>query len=298
MKNKYFAYFGAVLCTALWGTAFPLIKLGYERLSISGVNSKLLFAGERFTLAGLIVLLFGLVFYRKLPLPRKGDIAPVASLGLVQTALQYLFAYIGVGLTTASNTSMITGSVSMISILMAAAFFRSDRLTVPKTLGCIIGFAGIIVVNITDIGFGSMTVLGDAIVLLSAFCGAGGNIITKKISKNRDPLTLTAYQLIFGGVLLMLAGLLTGGKTDFCEPSGALILIWLALVSSISFLLWTALLRYHPVSRITVFSLLIPIFGTLWSGLLLGESIMRAEVIVALLLITPGIALVTREGKK
>ena len=296
LEKRSAAYLCAVICVALWGTAFPLIKLGYLRLGIESVGSRLLFAGERFMLAGIFVFLFGLIIYRRPLALKRRDALPVSLLGLVQTFGQYLFAYIGVGLTTATNTSILTGTVSIISVVLAAVFFRFDRLTPLKILGCAAGFFGIAAVNMGSFSFGA-TFLGDALVLCSALCGAFGNIITKKISVGRDPATVTAWQLCIGGAVLLAVGLLSGGTTDFSRSGGIVILVWLSLVSSVSFLLWTALLRYHPVSRIAVFTTLVPIFGTLWSGILLGEEIFRLNNLISLLFIAVGIIMVNIKTK-
>lgn len=97
-----------------------------------------------------------------------------------------------------------------------------------------------------------------------------------------------------GGVLLIFAGLILGGRLDLANPGGVAILVWLSVVSAVSFLLWTALLRYHPVSKITIFTMLVPVFGTLWSWILLGESVFSAQNLISLILIAGGIVLVNR----
>lgn len=296
IDSKQSAVLGSILCTALWGTAFPLIKLGYARFGIaqSDIGSKLLFAGYRFTLAGIIVFLFGLIFYRKAALPDKSGILPIALLGIVQTGMQYLFAYIGVGYTTAANTSILTGTASLFSVVLAAIFFKNDKMTALKTAGCVVGLIGIVFVNIGDFSLDPMYFFGDILVLFSALSGAFGNIITKKISAGRDSVTVTAWQLFFGGVILSAAGFILGGGINPINLSGMIILLWLSAVSAISFLLWTALLRHHPVSKITIFTMLVPIFGTFWSWILLGESVFNIQSIISLALIVLGIALVNK----
>lgn len=294
LKSNIIALPAALLCVMLWGTAFPLIKLGYARFAVEqgDIGSKLLFAGIRFTLAGILVYIFGLLARKKAPNPRRSDILPIAALGVVQTTLQYLFAYIGVGLTTATNTSILTGTASIFSVVLAAVFFKDDRMTALKTLGCIAGLGGIVLVNAADFSLNSAYFLGDIIVLLSTLSGAGGNIITKKISPNRDPVTVTAWQLVIGGVILMISGIILGGNIDIFNYGGMIILLWLSLVSAVSFLLWTALLRYHPVSKISVFTMLVPIFGAVWSWILLGENAFGAQTLISLALIAAGIVLV------
>lgn len=299
IKKKWFSYIGALICAAFWGTAFPIIKLGYSQLKIGGADiaSKLLFAGERFTLAGIIVFSAGFIIYRKPLFISKKDFAPIAFLGIVQTTLQYLFAYVGVGFTTAVNTSVITGTVSIISVVLASLFFKNDRMNFLKIIGCALGFLGIVYVNVSDFSFGSYTFLGDIIVFMSALSGAFGNIITKKISPGKNPTAITAFQLFIGGIVLLICGLVFGGSTNYNNVLSVMILLWLSVVSSVSFLLWTALLKYHPVSRITIFTMLVPVFGTVWSFVLLGEDIIKAENLISLALIASGIILVNIRSK-
>lgn len=303
LKNRIVAYVGALICTLLWGTAFPFIKLGYITFNIpeNDIGGKLLFAGERFFLAGIIVLVFGLIVYKKGMALNKSIILPIGLLGFVQTFLQYVFSYIGVGFTTATNTSIISGTTSFISVILAGVLFKSDRLTAPKIIGCITGFVGIVFINIqnlSQLSADSIILLGDLFVFLSAVSGAGGNVITKKLMKNINPTVATAYQLTFGGLCLLVLGLILGGKIDLLNLNGTVILLWLSIVSAVSFLLWTALLKYHPVSRITVFTLLIPIFGTMWSGIILGEDILKVEYLFALLFVSTGILLVNLNLKR
>lgn len=129
-QNRIFAYFAAVFCTLLWGTAFPFIKLGYSSFEIaeSDIGSKLLFAGLRFAIAGVMVLVFLCVCERKFTLPNKDEILPVTVLGLVMTAGQYIFTYIGIGFTSGTNTSIITACASFFTVLSAPLFLKMTNL--------------------------------------------------------------------------------------------------------------------------------------------------------------------------
>ena len=71
-------------------------------------------------------------------------------------------------------------------------------------------------------------------------------------------------------------------------------MVYMILLSSVAFLLWTLLLKYNPVGMISVFNFLIPIFGALLSALFLGESILELKNLIALSLVCSGIWLVTR----
>ena len=293
LQKRGIAYAAAILCTALWGTAFPFIKLGYTSFAIeeSDIGSKLLFAGARFALAGIMVYVILIFSEKKLPCAQKKDILPVTVLGLVQTAGQYIFTYIGIGFTSGTNTSIITACASFFTVLFAPLFFKNDRLSLLKIAGCVLGFAGVLVMN----GGGSVsadTMFGDVMILLSTVSAAAGNIISKKIAQGRNPIKITAFQLFIGGTVLVAAGFLFGGKLSFSNTESVLILLWLAFVSAAAFSIWTALLKYNPASKITIFNLLVPVFGTVLSGLMLGENVMRIETLISLLLISAGIAAV------
>lgn len=294
LNNRIIACVLAVFCTLLWGTAFPFIKLGYASFEIAenDIGAKLLFAGLRFAIAGAMVYITLLISARKIPKLSRTDIAPVGVLGLVQTAAQYIFTYIGIGFTSGTNTSIITACASFFTVLAAPLFFKSDRITLMKIIGCLLGFAGVLAINWGGGGFGTDTLFGDFMILMSTISAAAGNLISKKIANGRNPVKITAFQLIIGGGVLAVAGLICGGKLSFDNMQSVLILLWLAFVSAAAFSIWTALLKHHPASMITVFNLLVPVFGTILSGIMLGEDVFKIETLISLVLISLGIAAV------
>ena len=195
LRTKTAAVLLSVLCTLLWGTAFPFIKLGYAAFEVADgdVGAMLLFAGCRFFLAGLMVLPV-IAFQRARVLPQKGDVLPIAVLGLVLTAGQYFFTYIGLGFTSGANTSIITACASFLTVLAAPFFFRSDRLGALKIIGCVLGFFGVLVMNRGGSVSGE-TLFGDSMIFISTVCAAAGNLLSKKAAAGRNPLLVTAWQL-------------------------------------------------------------------------------------------------------
>ena len=163
LRTKTAAVLLSVFCTLLWGTAFPFIKLGYSAFGVADgdVGAMLLFAGCRFFLAGLMVLPVTALQHTRV-LPKKADVLPIVTLGLVLTAGQYFFTYIGLGFTSGANTSIITACASFFTVIGAAVFFRGDRLTVLKILGCAVGFGGVLVMN-RGAAVTTATLLGDGL---------------------------------------------------------------------------------------------------------------------------------------
>lgn len=299
IKNYKVAAALAIFCTLLWGTAFPFIKVGYAQFGIEGndIGSKLLFAGARFTLAGIMVLFIFLVKNKHLPKIEKNGIMPVMLLGSVQTFGQYIFTYIGIGFTSGANTSVITACATFFTVLFAPLFFKSDKLNICKIIGCVLGFCGVLCVN-SGGGVTVDTLFGDFMILMSTLSAAAGNFISKGIVRDREPISVTGFQLLFGGILLLITGFVTGGKLDFSSIKALLVLLWLAFVSAAAFAIWMALLKHHPASRICVFNLLVPVFGTLLSGIMLGESVFGIETIVSVVLICAGIFISNMQIKK
>lgn len=295
--GKLGVFVTALICTTLWGTAFPVIKLAYKEMYISAENigGKLLFAGERFALAGAMVFIFALVINRKLPRMGKKDVMPILALGVVQTFLQYLFSYIGVANTTGTKTSVITACNAFIAVLAAPLIYKSDRLNTQKIIGCIFGAIGIAAINFDGAVFDRFAFFGEGFVFISAVCSAAGGFISKAAMKGRNAMQVTSFQLLIGGALLIIAGGALGGNMYYTRFTHYFLLIYLALVSAVAFTLWTALLAYNPVSRICIYNLLIPIFGIIWSGILLGENILTLNNLLSVLLVSAGIWLVNLE---
>ncbi len=85
-----------------------------------------------------------------------------------------------------------------------------------------------------------------------------------------------------------------GGHITKVTPSGIGLLVYLALVSAVAYSLWGILLKYNPVSRVTVFGFMNPVFGVLLSALLLGETDQASGILglLSLLLVSVGIYVV------
>lgn len=300
--NSAYLVISAVFCTMLWGTAFPAIKIGYElfRIEADDIPTKLIFAGARFLLAGIIVLSAGAVSGKNKTkiLLNKNDLIPVGILALFQTFLQYLLLYIGLTSISGTRSSILTSVSAFGSVILSAVFWKSDRLTAFKITGCLVGISGIVLMNIRPGSLEGFTLLGDGIVILSNLSGAAGNVISKKISSGRHPAQISGWQLTIGGTALILTGFLTGGRLTFYDINCLWILLYLAAMAGTAFLLWTKLLFIYPVSKVGVFNMLIPVFGTLWSGIFLGEDIFTMGNIASLLLVCSGIFLVNYHKKE
>jgi drug/metabolite transporter (DMT)-like permease len=259
----------ASFCCFLWGSAYPAIKNGYAMFGIAAndVPSKMVFAGYRFAFAGLLLLIFALATRRNIFVMNARNLFSTSVLGLTQTSLQYTFFYIGLAYTTGVKSSIMNATGTFFSVLLAHFIYHNDRLTLNKVVGCLIGFAGVMVVNFRpDLLDFNFTLLGEGFVVIAAFILSAATIYGKKLSQTMDSVVLTGYQLSIGGVALVVLGYATGGTlTGFTLQSTAL-MGYMVLLSSAAFSLWTVLLKYNRVGLVTVFNFLIPVFGAVLLG--------------------------------
>lgn len=291
----------ALFCCVLWGSSYPAIKNGYALFGIaaSDVPSKLVFAGWRFLLAGLLLLAYAVVSGKPIGGFSARRLRQFALLGLTQTALQYLFFYIGLAYTTGVKSSIMNATGTFFSVLLAHFIYHNDRLSVGKILGCVIGFVGVMVVNF-GAGLGGVlefdfTLLGEGFVIIAAFVLAAASIYGKRISQGIDPIVMTGYQLVVGGAALLLGGYGSGGGLDGFTFASTALLAYLVLLSSLAISIWSLLLKYNRVSMITAFNFMVPVFGAVLSAMFLDESILEWRNGLALLLVCYGIWLVTKE---
>lgn len=98
---------------------------------------------------------------------------------------------------------------------------------------------------------------------------------------------------------MILIGFFMGGRIHQVSAAGAGLLIYLAMVSAVAYSVWGILLKYNPVSKVTVFGFMNPVFGVLLSALLLNEREQAAGgvSILALILVCIGIYVVNFEKK-
>ncbi len=291
----------AAVCTFLWGSAFPFIKLGYAAFAVEDPFSQILFAGLRFALAGLLLLAVLTVRGRRVPVPPKGSRLSVLRLGLVLTAGQYFFFYLGLANTTGVRGSIIQGMGTFLTVVLAHFWFHGkdgDRMTGRKALGCIVGLLGVVLANFEGTQ-GGFSFSGEGLMLLATVLFAVGSLFSKDVTKTVDPFCATGWQLLLGGLVLTLIGLLGGGR--LCAPasfSGWGIFLYLAALSSVAFAIWTRLLQKFAAGRVAVYNFLTPLFGVLLSACLLGESLSGVQIVLALLLVCLGIVLVNLPARR
>lgn len=299
LTNVWVVYILAVLTCLLKGTAIPMIKLGYQYFHIpqDEVASQILIIGIRFFLSGIMLLIVGSLLYRTFLLPKPIAMKGIVITGLLQTVLQNAFFSVGLAFTTGVKGSIIIGSNVFFTILIATLMFRMEKLSLLKLTGCIIGFIGIILINLNGLEQGfSFVTIGDGLIILAALSSAFSNVYLKRISHLDSVITINSYQFLIGGFVMILIGLLMGGRLTVVSPAAIGVLLYLSFSSAASYTIWIHLIKHNPVSKITVFSFMNPFFGFLFSSILLEESqqVLNAMTFISLILVCVGIYAVNK----
>lgn len=288
----------------LWGSAFPCVKVGNVLFGISSADtaSQLLFAGVRFTISGIMVIV-AMSVIRGCPLvPKRRDWGAIVVLSLFQTILQYGLFYPGVSRASGVVSSIIEGSNAFVTILLATLLFKQEKLTVRKVVGCAVGFSGVVIMALrggsTDTG--SFSLLGEGLVFVSTFMAATSSCLIKYFSIKHDPVLLSAYQFLIGGIVLTILGIALDGRLAPSGPSAIILLTYMGFISAAAYTLWSMLLSVNPTSRISIFGFMNPMFGTILSAVLLseGSAVEPLRAVVALGLVCVGIVIVNRSPRK
>ncbi len=301
LQKNYIVALLALVCCFLWGSAFPCVKIGYRMFSIDSADtaSQILFAGTRFTLAGILTTAIGSLLQRNFLVPARKSWGMVIRLCLAQTVVQYLLFYISLAHTSGVKGSIIQASNVFFAILVSSMIFHYEKLGKRKLAGCVLGFAGVVLVNLNGTGLdSSLSFLGEGFMLLSTISSALSAVLIKSYSQKENPVTLSGWQFFFGGLVMAAAGLCMGGRLQGFTLGSVLLLIYMALISAVAYSLWGILLKYNPVGKVTVYGFITPIFGVLLSALLLKEQnqAFTLQGLAALILVCIGIYLVNRDS--
>lgn len=295
--NKYFVAVMAVIACILWGSAFPVLKITYAELQIGtdDVSARMLIAGARFLLAGLMVFAVQKLFLgQPVRLPRK-NLLPLVILGLAQTGLQYFFFYNGVARISGIKGAILNSVGNFFVVILAHFIYTNDRLNFGKVLGLITGFGGIILVNWqpgTTIGW-EFSIRGEGFLIFAGLTSAFGTFWAKRLGKTLNPVTVNGYQLTFGSLLMLALGIptLMEGSLN-TTPLFWLLFVYSAFLSAAAFSIWYTLLKYNKAGEVTIYRFVIPISGAILSALFLPNERLTPSILAALVLVAVGISAV------
>jgi drug/metabolite transporter (DMT)-like permease len=245
-----------------------------------------------------LTCLYAGIRQRRIVLPAAIAWPGIALLALCQTILQYLFIYIGLAHTASSKGSILNQVGVFLLVLLSPLLFREEKLTAQKLAGSLLGMAGIVLINLTGAWSWRMTFVGEGFVILSSLSAAAGYVISKKLVRTGDPVLITGAQQLLGGLVLLVPGLAGGGRLVLTDPTAIALLLFLSISVAVVYILWLTLLQKHELSTIAIYKFGVPVVSYFASALLLQESVLTRNSLLALVLVSGGIILVNLRNRR
>lgn len=231
-----------ILTTGLMGSSFTIGKLGLA------YSSPLLLVALRFTLAGIIMATIVKILNK--PHPVKAiDWVWLVLIGLFQTAFVMGCIFMALRTITSGETSILTFMNPLLVVVFGTLFLKS-RYHIQQWIGVLLGFIGVFLTLGSHLDFKVGTILG----LLSAVSWAIATLLIKIHGFKFDTYVMTAYQMLFGGLILFLGSLLLEETFFKMTTQSILILLWLTIAASIiQFSIWFYLLQRGNQERTSAF---------------------------------------------
>lgn len=286
-KNIILALIGAALGASL----FPMIKIGYDvfQINSTSIPDILMFAAFRFVICGIIVCTISLIKKEEIKTPKFESIINIIWLGIFAIVLHYAFTYIGLSLVDSSKTALLKQSGQLLYVCFAFLFIKSEKFSLYKLIGGLIGFGGMIAINASgsNISFS----YADIIIISSSVCTVISGIISEKIVKQSSPLWITGISQLSGGIILLVAAITMKGNLLIFTFESSLVFLYICTASVFSYTLFYYVQRTINLSVLYIIQFSTPLFACILSAILLGEDIFKLQYLFAFILITAGIIL-------
>ncbi len=288
----------SLIVMALWGSLFPVVKIGYQAFSISGTDipTILMFAGTRFVICGAMLSAIAIFKKDKLDAPKIKSVVMILLIGLFSIVLHYAFTYIGLSSTDSSKTALIKQLGSLIYVCFAFLFFKNEKFNAFKIVGAIIGFLGIIAINYSTDGISFS--IGDILIVGASVCTVVASILSKKTLESNSPFFVSGISQLSGGIALMLAAFIMGSDMLSFDLVSLGVFTYICTASMVAYVLWNYILRENDLSGMFIIKFAEPLFACLFGAILLGEDIFKWQYLIAFILISAGIILGNKNTKE
>ena len=224
----------------------------------------------------------------------RGELLPLIFLSVIFLA-QIITLNVGTEFTSASHSTIFISTYPFFTALFAHFFVPGDRLSILKTIGIVLAFSGVSLTFAGDSRTGVHDLLGDLIVLASGCLLGLRIVVTKRIVQSIHPYRLLIWLMIISlPCFLGLNLLFERGQSYHISIPGTLAILYQGLiVAGFCFVSWTSILKKYSPSKVVVLFFTTPLFGVLFSHLLLGDPL-DIYLLVGAGLVACGIYLVNR----
>ncbi|MBC7878894.1 MAG: DMT family transporter [Anaerolineales bacterium] len=279
MKTKHWIVF--ISLGLIWSSSFLWVELAIRELGpITLVAFRVLFG-----------LLFGLVviFIQGVKFPRTlKEWTPLLVLGLSNIAIPFFLISWGQVSIESGVASILDATVPLFTILASHFLLDDDKMTTSKVLGLLVGFAGVIILMIKDIGAGTSSLLGQIAVIVACVFYAGSSIYARKMTEDTPAIFRSMGPLVSATIAMWISAFLFEAPIKIPTlPITWIALIWLGILGSgAAFIMLYYLIHEIGPTRATMVTYLFPLGGVSLGVIFLDEKLTWQIVTGAVLIIS------------
>jgi drug/metabolite transporter (DMT)-like permease len=282
-----FIYLGLV-----WGSTFLWLELGLEEFGPITLNAM--------RLAVAALGLWILVRITHTPFPSRQDWGKLFFLGIVNIAFPFVLITWSQQSITSGLASILNSTSPLFTVLLALAFVPEDRLTSPRIIGLVCGFAGVVVLMAGQVGsVEGNSLWGQGGVLLASIAYAVAIIYARRNTAGIKPLTVAFGQSLVANLVLWPLALWF--ESPLVVPTKLVTwstIFWLGILATcIGTALYYALLNEVGPTRTTMVTYLFPLVGVLLGWIILDEPL-SWRLLAGGAMIVSGVALVNLSPAK
>ena len=278
MKLKHWLIF--ILLGAIWSSSFMWIKIALQEVGpITLVAFRVSFG-----------LLFGIavILLQRVQLPRSfREWSPLLLLGLTNVAIPFFLISWGEQSIDSAVASILDATVPLFTIVIAHFLLDDDKITLPKLLGLLIGFGGVVILMSKDINTSTNSMLGQAAVVLASAFYAGSGILVRKATEDTPGIIRSAVPLISASAVMWIGTFVAEAPLEIPNLG----ITWTALLflgiigSGFAFTLAFYLIHEIGPTRLSMVTYLFPLGGVTLGVTFLHEQLTWQLVVGAVLII-------------
>jgi drug/metabolite transporter (DMT)-like permease len=289
---RVWAALGAVY--VIWGSTYLAIRVMVEDVP------PLLGAGARFLLAGAVLLAALAARSGRVAVSRRelasaalvGVLLPAGGNGLVTVAEQDV---------PSALAALLVASVPLWVVVLRVGVAR-ERVTPPTVAGVAVGFAGVGLLLLPGNRPEGATVAGVALVLVAACSWATGSFLSPRLTMPADALVSTGWQMVAGGVALVVAGAAAGEGADVrvadLGPASIAAFAYLVVAGSlVAFTAYAWLLQHAPITQVSTYAYVNPLVAVLLGWAILGEGFGPGTLLGAALVVAAVALIISRQHR-
>ncbi|MFW9954312.1 MAG: DMT family transporter [Candidatus Thorarchaeota archaeon] len=280
MKKSTLAYVAILLVTILWASSLILAKIVFTEMT------PIIFVALRYSIAAPFLVLLVIASRERSRRLRniRTDWRVLALAGITGPFLSQVLQYIGLSMTSASETLLLINMSPVFAVILAAPLIN-ERITIDKVGGLLLATLGgsLIVIGGRSLDFGlePIRILGDVIIILSTFLFAVNGIAGKVAIRAVDSVSVTAASTLIAVPFIWISAAMLEDLTILAQLSveAWIIVLWVGFVNSvIAFILYYESMKYIEASRVQIALNLISVWGVMMSVLVLSEAITILQI--------------------